>query len=464
MDRPPRRVLRPHFDRLDDRCLPSGLSPPQLAFAYGLSAVNFNTGGRITPATGAGQTIAIVDAFHDPFLASDLHTFDQAYRLADPLLMQVNQAGGATNGGWAGEEALDVEWAHALAPGARIVVVEARSDALPDLMAAVNTARNLPSVSAVSMSWGGGEMRNQTIYDAIFTTPAGHVGVTFLAASGDDGPGGGAEWPASSPNVVGVGGTTLRLGPAGLAQGEVAWSGSSGGVSLFEAEPSYQRGIQATGRRTTPDVAFDADPFTGVAVYSTSPASGRAGWHTVGGTSLGAPAWAAIVALADQGRALVGKGSLDGVSQALPALYALPSGDFHGVVSFFGGASTTGLGTPNGSMLVNALAFGASPTAGGTPTGTTGGGQGNGTPGLTPIRPRPIFGWPFGGSTGLPVHILSRTAPTTIADLAPGPVVTVIGLPPSAGVPALSTSGPHAPRAHDVFDVILRELGSEGLA
>src|SRR5262245_22198006 len=150
-----RRSLRPRVDRLDHRWLPSaspfgGLTPAQIDQAYGLNSV--------AAVNGSGQTIAIVDAFHDPNLASDLATFDQAYNLPGQtasqvasLLTQVNMAGSQTNDGWAGEEALDVEWAHAAAPGAKIVVVEAKSDSLPDLMAAVNTARNLPGVSVVSM-------------------------------------------------------------------------------------------------------------------------------------------------------------------------------------------------------------------------------------------------------------------------------------------------------------------------
>jgi hypothetical protein len=123
-------------------------------------------------------------------------------------------------------------------------------------------------------------------------------------------------------------------------------------------EPAYQRSLQSTSRRSTPDVAFDADPNTGVAVYTTTPSTGRGSWYQVGGTSLGALAWAAIIAIADQGRAATGLGSLDGATQTLPALYRLPSSDFHKP----GGVTATGLGTPNGAALVNGLAFGVNAT------------------------------------------------------------------------------------------------------
>jgi subtilase family serine protease len=345
------RARRPALESLDGRVLLSGLSPQQVSHAYGLDAIRFNVNGQSVKGNGSGQTIAIVDAFHDPYLASDLHRFDQAYGLADPTLTVVNQAGRWTDDGWAGEEALDVELAHAIAPGANIVVVEAWSDSIDDLMAAVDTARRMPGVSTVSMSWGGPEFRGQTSYDTYFTTPTGHNGVTFLSASGDEGSWGGAEWPSSSARVLSVGGTSLRINTAGNYLSESVWSGTSGGYSRFVSEPSFQRALQVSGRRSTPDVAFNANPNTGVSVYSTDPSTGWGSWYTVGGTSLGAPAWAAIVAIADQGRALAGKGTLDGATQTLPALYASPSGAFHKV----GGVTTTGLGTPNGAAVVNDL-------------------------------------------------------------------------------------------------------------
>lgn len=360
-----RRELRPACDRLDDRCLLSGLTPAEVTAAYGLDGITFTSpGGSTVSGDGAGETIALIEAFHDPTLQSDLHTFDQAYGLPDPTLSVDDLAGGQTDFGWALEESLDVEWAHALAPAANILVVEAASQTLKGLINAVNVARNTPGVVAVSMSWGFNEFQGESAYNATFTTPAGHSGITFLAASGDSGAEGGPEWPASSPTVVAVGGTTLIVDTSGQYQLELPWNGSSGGYSKYEAEPAYQRSVQDTGRRSTPDVSFDGDPDTGVNVYETSPISGQGSWEVVGGTSLGTPAWAAIIAIADQGRAVDGEGSLYGSTQTLPTLYALPASDFHSVASFSRRAklpatatanTVTGRGTPNGALLIDGL-------------------------------------------------------------------------------------------------------------
>jgi subtilisin family serine protease len=235
-----------------------------------------------------------------------------------------------------------VEWAHAVAPGANILLVEANSASLGDVLSAVNTARNQPGVSVVSLSFGTSEFPQELRYDSTLTAPPGHPPITFVAASGDSGAG--TLWPAVSPNVLAVGGTTLLTGPGGSYAGEVAWSGSGGGISLYETEPAYQVGVQSTGRRTTPDVAYDADPATGFSVYQGGT------WQTVGGTSAGAPQWAGLIALADQQR-------------ARPALYSLPAADFHDVViggnGFLAGTGydfVTGLGTPVANRLVSGLA------------------------------------------------------------------------------------------------------------
>jgi subtilase family serine protease len=355
MNRPRRRRVCPAVLALDERCLLSGLTPAQVVHAYGLDAITFSGSGQTVKGDGSGQTIAIVDAFHDPFLTSDLHTFDQTYHLSDPSLTQVNLGGSRTDDGWAQEETLDVEWAHAIAPGAAIVVVEAKASSLQAMVAAVETARNLPGVSVVSLSWGMAEASNQLASSRHFTTPPGHTGVTFIASSGDEGPAGGAEWPALVPGVLAVGGTSLLVDSAGNYTSEGVWYGSSGGTSRYMEEPAYQRSVQSSGRRSTPDVAFVADPATGVEVYTTAPSTGIGRWIVEGGTSVGAPAWAGIIAIVNQGRATVGAGALDGASQTLPTLYSISSNDFHKVPG--GAATSTGLGTPNGAALVNDLAF-----------------------------------------------------------------------------------------------------------
>ena len=186
-------------------------NPSQIRQAY-----NFGTTG-----SGSGQTIAVIDAYNDPNALHDLNTFDATFGLpVPPNFLQVSETGGSTsrlpvNSGWAMETSLDIEWAHAIAPAANILLVEANSTSLNDLLTAVNLARNaslrtpqgLAPVTVVSMSWGAGEFSSEASYDSYFTTPAGHAGVSFVAATGDNGAPG--NWPAFSPNVLAVGGTSL---------------------------------------------------------------------------------------------------------------------------------------------------------------------------------------------------------------------------------------------------------------
>src|SRR5271166_6644000 len=395
--RPRRTKFRPIVEGLDDRCLPSvaGLTPAQVATAYGLSGLTFGT----RAANGLGQRIAIVDAYNDPKIKTELAVFDSAFNLPrPPSLTVVGQTGTSAlpsnDAVWALEEALDVEWAHALAPGASIVLVEANSASVPDLMAAVNVAKRISRVAVIAMSWGASEFSGQTAYDSVFTTP----GVTFVAGSGDSGSSGGPLWPASSPNVLAVGGTTLQVNTSGNYLGETAWSGSGGGISTIEQEPSYQASVQSTGR-STPDVAFDADPITGVPIYS------QGSWITLGGTSLGTAAWAGIIAIVDQGRALANEGTL-GSTQTLTALYSLPSSAFHTV----GGAynTQTGLGSPNGAALVNGLV-----SSNGS---TTNNGQNNcgGQPvSSPPVSSPPVSSHPKGGHH--PNRVLEGRSRNTIS-------------------------------------------------
>jgi subtilase family serine protease len=380
---PQRRGYDPFVERLDERCLPatSGLTPAQLIPAYDLSPIAFlASNGQRIPGNGAGQTIALIEAYHNPYLASDLATFDQTYNLPAAQLNQVNLAGSHSDDGWAEEAAMDVEWAHALAPGATIVVVEARSPTISDLIAAVNYARSQPGVSVVSMSWGTSEFKGEAAYDPYFMTPAGHTGITFIAAAGDSGAWPGAQWPAASRNVLAVGGTTLQVVASGSYLSESAWSGGGGGTSRYEAGPAYQAAVSNSGRRSVPDVSFVADPYTGVSVYYTAPSSGRSSWTTVGGTSLGAPAWAAIIAIIDQGLSSNQQVSLDGATQTLPLLYKIPANSYHDITSGFNGYPArpgydlaTGLGSPDTAMVVrNVLASLSSPSAVAPSGGQTG--------------------------------------------------------------------------------------------
>jgi hypothetical protein len=412
-----RRGIRPFVDQLDERCLlsgSSGLTPAQITSAYGLNAITFTTSSGTVKGDGTGETIALIEMYHDPNLQSDLQTFDTAYGLPTPTLNVIDQAGSQTDSGWGEEESLDVEWAHAIAPGANLLVVEASpgytdNQALQNLMTAVSTASSTPGVTVVSMSWGFNEFPGETQYDSYFTTP----GITYIAAAGDSP---GVTYPAASPDVLSVGATTLNLNGSGGYGSETAWSDSGGGYSQFEAEPAYQDSVQSTGERSTPDVAFDGDPNTGATVYFT-PATGggnwnwstpQGSWQTVGGTSLGTPAWAGIIAIVDQGRLLSGKSSLSGATETLPSLYDLPSSDFLSIAAspsstpgggggtfpwggfggwgalggggndLTGGSSTgatantsTGLGTPNGSALIDDLTASTTITSLPSPTPTS---------------------------------------------------------------------------------------------
>jgi subtilase family serine protease len=267
---------------------PAGLTPAEVKRIYNI------------PSKGGQGTIAIIDAYDAPNVEKDLAVFSDTYGL--PACTTKNGcfekhtmvSSTATNGGWALEESLDVEWAHAIAPQAKILLVEAKTASGANLLAAIDYAASRKDVVAISMSWGGAEFSEETSLDSHLVSKSGAV---FFAASGDDGAG--VEWPASSPNVVGVGGTSLELFKSGVFISESAWSGSGGGVSAYEPEPDYQKAYsipKANGHRAVPDVAYNADPQSGYAVYRTT-GSSKNGWYTVGGTSAGAPQWAAIHAL-----------------------------------------------------------------------------------------------------------------------------------------------------------------------
>jgi subtilase family serine protease len=363
---------------------PAGVvySPQQIRHAYGFDQIQLPGG---VAAAGSGQTIAIVAAYDDPTIAGDLRHFDQTFGLPDPpsLVKLTPQSGAAhpiqENDTWAGEIALDVEWAHAIAPKANILLVEANSNSYDDLMVAVVTAIRQPGVVAVSMSWGGPEFAQEIAYDGNFYTPWNHTGgsglkggITFVAAAGDNGAG--TEWPAVSPDVLAVGGTHLVLSATNTYLSESAWSSGGGGASTYEAEPGFQRGLQSSGTRSTPDVAYDADINTGFYVYNTAGLpKGDTGWWAVGGTSAGVPQWAALVALADQGRALEGLGSL-GNAQAL--IDSLPASAFHDVTTGSNGFAAgvgydlaTGRGSPYADRVVAGLvnpASAAAPSKSGT--------------------------------------------------------------------------------------------------
>jgi subtilase family serine protease len=271
--------------------------PADIRGAYGFNnspALNY---------LGDGQVIAIVDAYGDSNIQSDLATFCSTYNLPAPSssnfqVLYPNGQPTSSDDDWALETALDVEWARAIAPNATIYLVVARSDSGMDLYAAVQYAAAL-GARVISMSWGGGEYYDESSDDSIYF---GQSNTVYVASSGDSGQG--AQYPAASPNVLSVGGTSLTLNSDGSVNSETAWSGSGGGPSGYEPIPDYQSVFGLTGltsgNRAVPDVALVADPNTGVRVYCTQ--GGNTGWYQVGGTSLSAPAWAGLIAILNQVR------------------------------------------------------------------------------------------------------------------------------------------------------------------
>jgi len=274
----------------DAALAPTGLSPATIKGVY-----NFPTSST----AGSGQTIAIVDAYDDPTAESDLGVFSSQFGLpacttANGCFTKVDQNGGTSypvvDGHWALEISLDIQWAHAIAPGAKILLVEAATNNFSDLLAAEDYAK--AHAQYVSNSWGSPEFDGEQLFDSHFA----QSGVSFFVSAGDLGlP---AEYPSASRNVISVGGTTLHFDGSGNFTAETGWSTGGGGCSAYEAPNLAQSNfagylqVNCNGKRATPDVSLDADPNSGVSVYDTTPYDGSTGWFQVGGTSASSPMWA----------------------------------------------------------------------------------------------------------------------------------------------------------------------------
>jgi subtilase family serine protease len=471
-----------HVEELETRALPSTLSPPyapaNLQSAYSFTPLYNSLGGLQN--AGVGQTIALIEAYYDPHLdpkngQTDLQIFDsssQGFGLPDPpsytLAMPYGTATASSKvlSNWAAESALDVEWAHAMAPGANILVVEAHSQSMSDLMKAVKYAAN-NGATVVSMSWGFKEFATETssTRDGTFT----HAGVTYVAASGDTGKP--PIWPAVSPNVLAVGGTSLTINSNGTWNSEVGWGNlfgaSGGGISTYEPQPAYQNGIvtQSTTQRTSPDVAYNADPLTGYQVYD----GYNGGWTLAGGTSAGAPQWAAIIALADQAR-----GSALGYNETLPGIYGLSSSDFHDITKGHNGYQAgpgydlvTGIGTPIVSLLVPDLAAHApAPGIPGRSAGraTTSGTSGQNAPALSLTLTARL------APPGLVADALVASSP--FVTVSPGMLEHSDSNPAASGLQAGSLEATHqlqaqpvttAPAAPAVDSVFANDLAAQDL-
>jgi len=328
--------------------LPSGYGPAQLLGAYSLPAIVYSA-----------TTIAIVDAYNHPNIFSDLNIYSQTYGIKNlnscsvstgtpqiPCFQKVDQRGGTNypknNAGWALEISLDVEVAHAICQNCNILLVEADSNSYADLMAAVDRAR-LMGAKVISNSYGSSEFSGETAYDSFFK----HPDIAFTFSSGDNGYG--ATYPAASPWVTAVGGTTLYVNSDNSYQSESVWSGAGSGCSAYENKPAWQTD-SGCPHRTIADVSAVANPNTGAAVYDSVRYQGKIGWFKVGGTSLSSPLIAAVYALS---------GNLTGQTNSLPysslnSLHDITSGSNGSCSTSYlctagsGYDGPTGLGTPIG--------------------------------------------------------------------------------------------------------------------
>lgn len=333
---------------------PTGMYPKPLWEYY--------TGTNYSAQSNGSNVIVIVDAYHYPTALNDFNYFSNQFGLptesstsptaSTNTVFQVVYATGKqpkANCGWAQEAALDIEWAHAMAPKAKIVLVEAATNSFADLFKAVDVATDIVGAEGrgqVSMSWGGSEFSTEANYDSHFPLDGG---VVYFASSGDAG--GKTIYPSVSPYVVAAGGTSLSVtgsGNTAVISSEKGWSGSGGGPSLYELKPTYQYDVAmpvTDGHRGVPDISFDADPYSGVSVYDSTSCQGYVGWMVFGGTSVSSPALAGLTNAA-------GTFALDSVHQ-LSLIYSSAS-FFRDITTGTAGSYTagegwdfvTGIGTP----------------------------------------------------------------------------------------------------------------------
>ncbi|MEC3976429.1 protease pro-enzyme activation domain-containing protein [Amycolatopsis sp. H20-H5] len=344
----------------------SGLGPDALRSIYNTNPIG---------ADGSGQTVALYE--FDGYKQSDIAAYDKNYNLGSsaPVTVPVNGQNYDSNpGGGEAEVDLDIEIVQAMAPKASTLVYEAANDDNGELNM-VNQIVKENKAPVVSISWGICEKdissSQMTSVDNGYKQGAAQ-GQSFFVATGDDGSKGcarsqsgsgvvAAGWPGTSPNVTGVGGTTLTVGSNNSYGSERGWSGSGGGTSIQFNAPTWQTGVN--GKRTEPDVALDADPQTGYAVYT----GGK--WAQYGGTSCAAPMWAGWAALYNQkakaklgnpDAAIYGIGKGSNYGSAFHDVTSGSNGDFSAKTGY---DQVTGWGSYNGNGLYTAL--------NGTPTGNT---------------------------------------------------------------------------------------------
>jgi subtilase family serine protease len=342
-----------------------GYGPSQLQSAYDLTAAS--------AADGSGTTVAIIDAYNDPTAASDLAAYRSAAglpTLTSGQFTQYNQEGETSplpseapaDDDWTLEESLDVDMVSAICPLCKIDLVEANNDSGDGLYVADETAATTLGAKYISNSWGGSESSTDTSYDSEYF---GVSGVVYTASAGDSAYSGGVIYPATSPNVVSVGGTTLDTSSNSRGWTESVWKtnsteGTGSGCSAYEPQPSWQASISivksACSHRVDNDVAADADPNTGAAIYDTSNSNG--GWNEVGGTSESSPIIASVFALAANNG--------NGGNKAADSIYTHTANLYEVTASSNGTCSPTVLCTATGAANTY-----NGPTGWGTPDGLT---------------------------------------------------------------------------------------------
>ncbi len=326
-----------------------GYFPTDLRSAYNLPTV--------TGTPGSGPTVAIVDAYDDPYAEKDLGVYRTQFGLgacttANGCFKKVNQNGvqgsyPRANASWSQEISLDIDMVSAICPTCTILLVEASSNSFTNLGAAVNTAVRL-GAAAISNSYGGSEFSSEASLDSQYFN---HPGVAITVSSGDAGYG--VEFPAASQYVTAVGGTTLTKNSSNRGWTETVWSGAGSGCSKYITKPSWQLD-SGCARRSVADVSAVADPATGVAVYDSYRYSGMRGWLVFGGTSVASPIVASVYALAGN------TGSINAGSYSYSHTSAL-----NDVV---GGSN----GSCGGSYLCTGTTGYDGPSGNGTPNGTGG--------------------------------------------------------------------------------------------
>jgi hypothetical protein len=432
--------LHPMLASVSPDAIPAGIGygPSQLQSAYNLTSASASN--------GAGRTIAIVDAFDDPTAASDLAAYRSAAGLpAVPSFQKLNQNGAASplpaaapaSDDWTLEESLDLDMASAICPLCNIVLVEAQDDVSNGLYVAENTAANVAGY--ISNSWGGSESSSDTTLDS---SNFNHPGVVITASAGDSDYG--VIYPAASPNVVSVGGTSLSTASNSRGWTESVWNtapgseGTGSGCSAFEPKPSWQAALSlpaGCANRIDNDVAADADPATGVAVYDTS--NGDGGWNEVGGTSASSPMLAAMYALAGN-----------------PG--TTPANDIYTHTSNFFDITSGNDGTCNPAYLCTAQTGYDGPTGIGTPNGITGLVTGGSTANTVTVTNPGNQSGTVGTAVSLQVHATDSASGQTLTYTATGlptglsisSAGLISGTPSAAGtftavVTATDTTGAH---------------------